>query len=477
MSKITTNYLYNVILTLSSYLINIVLFPYVSRVLGVDMIGKLGFVNETVTYFSLFALMGIMTVGIREVAAVRNDRQQLSRVFSSLVVLVSVMTAIVLAVYFAAVFTVDRFSSEKTLFFLGSCSLLATSYMLEWFYQGLENFRYISLRTILIRLIYAASVFLFVKQPGHYLLYFALTVGSIVANALINILYSRQFADFSFHGIQVKKFIKPVLSLGVYKIMVSMYTTFNVVYLGFVSNETEVGYYYTSKKLFYLILGLFTAFTSVMLPRMSSLLATHEQEEFDRKIRQTFDIVFSMAFPVVVFGVVMAPQIIALMSGPGYEGAVLPMRIMFPVLLLSGMAQIWVIEILLPMRKDMVVLVSSVLGAATGILANLLLVGKLGAMGSALVLLLSEVAGNIIGFIYVLRKGYMVFPVSLFLQSLLSCLPYIGFCLLGCAVFSSDIGSLIIAAAGCLAWFLVYNLWIYRKGVIARYAAQYLSKR
>lgn len=474
MPRITTNFIYNVALTLSTYLINLVLFPYVSRVLGVDMVGKVGFVNDTIGYFSLFALMGIATVGIREIAACGEDRERRSRVFSSLMALVGIMTAVVMAVYLGSLFVVNRFQADRNLFIIGTGSLLFTSMLIEWFYQGLENFRYITIRSILVKLVYAAAVFLTVRHPEDYQLYFLLTVGAVVVNAIINIGYSRRFATLSFRNVDLKAYLKPVFSLGLYKIMVSMYTTFNVIYLGFVAADAEVGYYYAAKKLFYILLGLFSAFTAVMLPRMSSLVEKRQEEEFHRKIGQTFDLVFAIGIPLTLFLVVMAPQIIGLMSGPGYEGAVLPMRIISPVLLLSSMAQIWVIQVLMPLKQDRIILLSSAIGAVTGIVINILLVGRLGAVGSAIVLLCSELAGNLLSFIFAVRKGYLQFPLKQAGIFILGAIPYVLCCLPGFLI-TGNFPALAVSAVLCLLYFFLFNFVIYKDSSVSVFGRSVLS--
>ena len=475
MPRITTNFIYNVALTLSTYLINLALFPYVSRVLGVDMVGKVGFVNDTIQYFSLFALMGVATVGVREIAACGEDRERRSRVFSSLLAIVGVLTGVVMAVYLVSIWAVHRFTADRTLFILGAGTLLFTSLLIEWFYQGMENFRYITIRSVFVKLMYAGAVFLTVRRPEDYLLYFALTVGAVVLNALINLLYSSRFATVSFRNLDVKPYLRPIFSLGLYKVMVSMYTTFNVIYLGFVASEAEVGYYYAAKKLFYILLGLFSAFTAVMLPRMSSLVETRQKEEFHRKVGQTFDLVLAVGIPLAVFLMMMAPQIIGLMSGPGYEGAILPMRIISPVLVLSGMAQIWVIQILMPLKQDRIILLSSILGAVVGIVINILLVGRLGAVGSAIVLLCSELAGNLLSFVFAIRKGYLRFPLKQTGIFLVAAIPYV-LCCLPASFIDGNFPALGIAATLCLLYFLLLNGFLYKDSSMSVFIRTVLSR-
>lgn len=475
MPRITTNFIYNVALTLSTYLINLLLFPYVSRVLGVDLVGKVGFVNETISYFSLFAILGIATVGIREIAACGDDREKRSRVFSSLFAIIGVLTTVVMVVYLVAIFVVNRFQADRNLFIIGTGTLFFTSMLIEWFYQGMESFRYITIRSVLVKLAYAVAVFLTVRSQAHYVRYFTLTVVAVVVNAMINMGYSRRFATLSFRNLDIRKYLKPVFSLGLYRVMISMYTTFNVVYLGFVASDAEVGYYYASKKLFYIMLGLFSALSTVMLPRMSALVENRQEEEFHRKVDQMFDLVFAIAMPLVIFLVVLAPQIISLMSGLGYEGAVLPMRIISPVLLLSSMAQIWVIQILLPLRKDRIILLSSVIGAVTGIVINILLVGRLGAVGSAIVMLCSELAGNLLGFVYSIRHGYLRFPWKQLVIFLLGSIPYALCCELG-FVIKGDFPALVATSVLCGLYFILFNVVLYRKSSVSTFLHSILSR-
>ena len=131
-----------------------------------------------------------------------------------------------------------------------------------------------------------------------------------------------------------------------------MYTTFNVAYLGFTSNEVEVGYYTTATKLYTILLALFTAFTSVMIPRMSSLVAENKMEEFKKLSQKSSNILFGFSIPLIIYASVYAPYIINLIAGMGYEGAILPMRIILPLVLVIGYEQILICHILMPLKKD-----------------------------------------------------------------------------------------------------------------------------
>ena len=472
MSQIKKNFIYNVLLTLSSYIINIFIFPYVSRTLGVELVGKIGFVNNVVSYFSLFAIMGIATVGIREIAACGDDRQRRSKVFSDIFSIGLLMTTVMVGLYVLAICLVPRFREDHSLFIVGISNLFFTSLLIEWFYQGIENFKYIAVRSVIIKIIYALIILIVIKSPSDYLLYFILTSLVIIINAFINLSYSRNYVDLSFKNVNFKKYLKPIFSLGIYRVMVSMYTTFNVIYLGFVCSDIEVGYYYTSTKLFYILLNVFTAFTSVMMPRMSSLLAEKKFEEFRQKTTSSFDLVFAISFPLIIFCVVYAPHIIMLLSGKGFEGAITPMRIIMPVLLLTGMAQIWVIQVLVPLKKDNILFIGSLVGAIMGISANILLVKSYGAIGSAVVLLVSELFGNMVTFIYAINKKYISFPLKKLVSNLLGSVPYLLVCILTLRIIEDFYFQIIVGMLLCAMYFIILNVWIIKGTIINHYIVE-----
>ena len=145
-NSIKRNVAYKFLLTVSTYIMGFITFPYISRVFGVE-----NFVDNTVNYFLLFATMGISLLGVREIATVKNSREECSKVFSSILGLNFVFTAATLAVYFVLVACVPKLSQYSQLFYIGSAKILFTSFLIEWFFTGIENFRYITLRSLLIK--------------------------------------------------------------------------------------------------------------------------------------------------------------------------------------------------------------------------------------------------------------------------------------------------------------------------------------
>ena len=390
--RIRTNVLYSSILTCSNYLFQLITYPYVSRVLGVERIGVCNFAVSFVHYILLFSTMGISILGIREVARCREDRQELNRCFSSLFYLHAVATGIVLLLYVGAVYFVPALYPYRDLLHIGTLQILFNLFLVEWFFKGIEDFKYITYRNIAVRFLYVLAVFLLVRSPEDYPVYFGLIVGAIVLNGLVNWRYRMKFVRLVWQGVSLKKYLPPFFVLGVYLLLTSMYTSFNVLYLGFVGGDTEVGYYTTASKMYTVLLGLFTAFTGVMMPRMSNLVAQGDYGAVRRLSRQSFNLLFACAVPLVFFCEVFAPQFIGLLSGSGYEGAIVPMRIIMPLVLVIGMEQILIVQLLTPLKQDRAVFVNSVFGAAVALLTNVLLVHHYLSVGSSWVWVLSELS-------------------------------------------------------------------------------------
>lgn len=429
--SIKKNFAYKSVLTLSTYLINFITFPYVARVLGVERIGLVNFVDNTVNYFLLFATMGVGLLGVREIAAVKEDKKRRDQVYSSVLALNLLFTLVSLGIYLLCVVTIPKLCQYDELFYIGTAKILFTVFLVEWFFTGVENFRYITLRIILIKVLYIISVFLFVRDTSDYRLYFILTVGVVVLNALINQLYIREFVRVRWNNIQLFKYLKQNVTLGIYTLMTSMYLTFNVMYLGLVSNNTEVGYYTTAFKLYSVVLGFFTAFTNVMLPRMSSLLANGEKDRFQELVNRSFSVMSTCCIPLILCSMIMAPQIVYILSGPGYEGAILPMRIIMPAAFAVGVAQVLAIQVLMPMKKDKVLLVASIIGAVVSLLINLLVVPSVKSVGSAVVLLCSEMGVTGMYVWYVLSQELILIPIKAIGKNVLFSLPSVVICL-GC---------------------------------------------
>lgn len=425
MPKLRSNLIYSLLLTFSTYLVPLLVFPYISRVLGPAHMGRIEFVDNVIDFAILFSMMGLTTLGIREVAKHRESRQDLNRTFSELFLLNLLSTAVVLILLLVLVFSVAEFHAQMRLFGIGMTKVIFNLLWIEWFFKGIENFRYITLRSIAVRLAFIASVFLFVHEQDDYVTYYLLWVGITVANAFCNWTYRRRYASLTFQGLQISRFVRPFIFLGLFALLSAVYTHLNVVYLNFVSTEAEVGYFATSAKLYKVMIAVFSALTSVMIPHMSVLVKQCNLAEIQRLAKRVFLLLFSFAFPVLIYIELFAEDFICLFAGAEFAEAVGPMRVVMPLLFIIGTEQILMLQLLIPMQKDKEILISACLGVAACAVVNVLVTKHLGATGAALAWMAAELTVMLAAFTFVRRNLRLQVPVREFSSQLVLSLPYL----------------------------------------------------
>ena len=466
MQSLKKNLFYSVLLILANYVFPFLTYPYVSRVLGVENIGACNFVDSVINYFILFSMLGLDSLGVREIAKHRDNQEDLNRTFSNLLVVNMALTSFMLIVLAIMTFTVPQFAAHKDLMFFGAFKLLFNSLLVEWLYKGLENFRLITIRSLIIKTLYVVLVFVLVRKPQDVWIYYLLSCLMVVANAVVNIMFAHLSVMLSFSDIHFWPTFKSLFTLGLYAILTSMYTTFNVTFLGFVSGEVEVGYYTTATKIYYMVMALFSAFTGVMMPRMSNLVSSGEMDKFKSFFHLSVEVLLGFALPIIIWIMIMSSDIVGLIAGPGYAGAVLPMTIIAPLVFVIGYEQVLVLQTLMPLGQDKVLLRNSIIGAGTGLLLNVLVVPVLASVGSSIVWIVSELLILVLSQIAVSRTIEISFPVVELLKNIAVYIPLaiiVGLCLL----LDSTLLRLFVSAAMTAAYVMAFQVFVKKRNPLA----------
>lgn len=467
MPSLKRNLFYSILLVLANYVFPFLTYPYVSRVLGVTGIGACNFVDSVINYFILFSTLGIDSYGVREIAKHKDDKEALGRTFSNIFTVNVTLTAIMLVLLVGATLTVPKLSAHMDLVFIGAFKLVFNCLLTEWLFKGLEDFKLITLRSIAIKLLYVAAVFIFVRRREDVWVYYLASSMAVVVNALVNRAFARTRVHYSLKDIDFGGTFKSVSALGVYAILTSMYTTFNVMFLGFVTNDSEVGLYGTATKIYYIVMAVFSGFTGVMVPRMSSVAAAGDMQKFKSYFGMVVEFLFGFSIPIVAWMMLMAPDIIRIIAGTEFAGAVLPMTILAPLVFVVGYEQILVLQTLLPLGKDKIMLRNSLIGAGVGITLNVLLVPSLAAIGSAIVWIVVECLILVLSQIAVFKYLDISFPLRLTARNILVYLPLIAILAACTFIPSGAVVRLSASVVASAAYVLVYQLVI-RKGQLLR---------
>jgi O-antigen/teichoic acid export membrane protein len=426
-------------------------------------VGIVNFIDSIVNYAILFSMMGLSVIGIREVANCKNNKKALTETFSSLLTLNLIATVIVLIILLLATCFVSQLRIHWRLMCIGATKLVLNVFLTEWLFKGLEDFKYITVRSLIVKGLFVCTVFLLVKNANDYDIYYLLMCSVLVINAIINWGYRRKIVIFDVKSIKLKRFYKTFFIIGFYFLLTSMYTTFNVSFLGFVAEETEVGYYTTATKLFYIILSVFTAFSGVMLPRISALYVEGKMKDIERLLLKGFNFLLAFSIPLIVWSIIFAPEIIRIIAGEGYEGAIIPMRIVMPLILIIGIEQILVVQILMPFKADRYILINSIIGAAVGIITNILLVRYYLSIGSSVVWVVSEMTVLTASYIAVRKLFVIKIPYKNIILNFLCGGIFVIVCLLIQDIETrNSFAKLLIAAVSCVVILFIFQVLIFK---------------
>ena len=385
------NFLMNFILTATQFIFPLITFPYVARVLQASGNGKVSFVASVANYFMMVASLGIPTYGIRACARVRDDEEKLTKTVQELFIINAVVTAFVTVTYVVCIFVIPRFAEDRVLFYIYGLNIVLNMFGMNWVYQALEQYDYITIRSIVFKLISLILLILFVRHQEDYIIYAAITVFAAVGSYALNFVRLRKLIQFRIVGnYNFRQHFKPILTLFAQSVAVSIYTNLDTVMLGFMKTDTDVGYYHAAVKIKGLLLSLVTSLGNVLLPRMSYFVKNRMANEFRRYMTKALNFELLMAIPLVVYFVMYSKESIAFLAGDGYEGAILAMQIITLAVIPNGLTGILGVQVLTALEKERYVLYSVLVGAITDFLLNLMMIPRYGAAGAALATTIAE---------------------------------------------------------------------------------------
>jgi len=403
-TSLKLNFIMNAILTMSSFVFPLITFPYVSRVLLPTGTGKVSFATSLISYFSMFAQLGIPTYGIRACAKVRDDREELTRTAQELLIINLVMDLISYVVLGLCLLFVPRLQEDRTLYVVVSATILLTSIGMEWLYKALEQYTYITIRSIIFKFIALIAMFLLIHEQDDYVIYGAISILAASASNVFNFVNAHKYIDMKPVGnYNFKRHFKAVGVFFAMSCATTIYTHLDTVMLGFMKTDEDVGYYNAAVRVKSLLVSIVTSLGTVLLPRSSYYVEQGKIDEFKRITRKALNFVFILASPLMLYFILYAKEGIYFLSGTAYAGSIVPMQIIMPTLLLIGISNILGIQILVPLGREKIVLYSEVAGAVVDLILNAILIPSFASSGAAVGTVAAEFTVLLIQFM-ALRK-------------------------------------------------------------------------
>lgn len=400
------NFLMNAILSLSSVLFPLITFPYVSRILSPTGTGRVSFAVSLISYFNMLAQLGIPIYGIRACAGVRDDKEELSRTAHELLFINLVMALFSYACLAILLASVDRLYEDRPLYVLVSMTIVLTAIGMEWLYKALEQYAYITVRSLVFKGIALIAMFLLIHKESDYVRYGAVSILAASASAIFNFINARRYIEWRYlGGYAIKKHIRAIMCFFGMACATTIYTNLDTVMLGFMKSDIDVGYYHAAIKIKSILVMVVTSLGAVLLPRVSYFIEKGELEAFRRISKKALGFVLIASVPMTIYFICFAGECILFVSGHAYLGAVLPMQIIMPTLLFIGVSNLLGVQMLIPLGREKDVLVAELAGAVVDLVLNVICIPRFSAAGAAIGTTMAElVVMSVI--IQKLRKRY-----------------------------------------------------------------------
>ena len=408
--SIKRNYLFNLAVTVINVGYPIVSFAYIARILGPQVYGSVVFAGSFAAYFALVACLGLPVYGSREIARVRDDPRRLDTLYSELLLINALSSVFFFLCYLGLFFFVHKIQQDVPLFALFSLSIILNAFSIDWLFQGLENYAIIALRNFIFRSLSLILIFVFIHNKSDYLQFAAISVISTLGTNVMNVIASRKYVRLSFSGLDVRRHVRPLLAIAGTVVMVSVYSNFDNVLLGFLADDTHVGYYSAAARIVRIVVYCVTAIGAVVIPRYSYYIEKRMHEEYDTLAKKSIRLMYLLACPAMVGLFILAPTIVHVLAGSQFSHAIPTLRIIVPIIIIIGLSNYIGWQVLFPKGKELLLFFATSCAALVDIVLNLVLVGHFKNNGTALALVAAETTVLII----VVVRGWKLIPGSLF---------------------------------------------------------------
>lgn len=387
-TSIKKNFLYNAFYNILILILPLATTPYISRVMGADGVGIYSYASSIASYFGLFILLGLNNYGNRTIAGAREDKKKLSHTFWSIYAMQFFMSVLVIIAYLIYCFFIAK---NQYMAFIQIIYLISVMLDINWFFFGLEQFKLTVTRNTIIKIINVILIFTFIKSKDDIYLYAIILVTGTLISQLILWNFLRKYISFSrVRLVDIFVHIKPNMVLFVPVIAISLYTTMSKILLGNMSSIEAVGYYESSNRLTIIPSMAITSLGTVMLPRMSNLIASGNNREAKKYIEKSLYVSVFLSSSIA-FGIsAVCKEFVPLFYGVGFEKCINIISILVLSSIFVSWANVIRTQYLIPKQKDNIYIVSVCLGALANICVNLLLIPKLEAFGAAIATLVAE---------------------------------------------------------------------------------------
>ncbi len=369
---------------------------YVSHVLLPDNIGAVEVARNLAQYFVILSFLGIPTYGMREIAKNRDDFNERSKVFSELFIINLVSTIIFLSIYLFLICIIDSYRSELCLYLIVGLSIALNIVDISWLYNGLEEFKFISLRNLAFKSLVFLLLIVFVKTNTDYLKYALISVVGVAGNGILNMVYAPRYAKFTMKQLNLKRHMRSIMFLVAVNLAIEIYSLVDVTMMNFLSSKDSIAFYKYGHTIEKMLLQVVNTFTMVLVPRISFNYKQSNYNEFNRLISKAFKLIVITALPMIIGILFTSDFLLVIIYGPLYIRSSYILKIFSSLLLISPIGYLLGSRVLLASGHENKMLIAVGAGAIVNVIGNAFLIPIYAEFGAATASVVSEVVVMIV---------------------------------------------------------------------------------
>ncbi len=406
--NLTVNSVFYLIYNVLNVLFPLIIGIYVARVLSPTYIGEVSYAQNIVSYFVIFSFLGIPTYGMREVAKNRGNKEELNKLFTELFIINLISTIVFLSIFLGMVFIVSSFRERLALYLVCGLSIAINSLNISWLFEGLEEFKYISIRSFFIKILSFVALVIFVKANDDYLLFALIGVLGTSGAYILNCIKAKKYVRFSTKDINIRRHLKPVFFLVIINLAIEIYTLVDITMLGIFCDKESVAFYSYASKIYKVLLHLINTFTMVIVPRISLLKKEGKDEEYNRLLTKTLLVILVLALPMIVGIFFTSDYLVTIIYGNAYIRSSVVLKILSLNLLISPIGYLLGSRVMLVNGKEDKMVWCVLSGAIANLLLNLLFINLWLEVGAAI----ASVCGEIVVLVVYLIFSHKFFKLE-----------------------------------------------------------------
>lgn len=471
--ELKNKFAYQAVTSVTQILLPLISYPYITRVLGPANLGKINYLDFLVQMFMIFAAFGVPFYGVREIARVRDDKNKRGLLIKELSVLLLFFGIAASCLFLIVV--LPGWKDNWFIYLLGLANILLVTFSFEWYLQGMEAFRFIAVRSLLVRLSMLAAFFIAVKNSDDYPFYYAVFTAGFLVITVMNVSKVLKENSFIKQPLNYKQHLKPLWHFFLTSSAISIYIYFDTIILKQITQSNEaVGYYTLPLKIVKICQLALLSAGMVLLPRLSYLAGAADIEGIKKYLGKLFNLIITAGLPVCAGMYLSAPEIVEVIAGKKFSASVPVLQILSFLPLIIGLSNLFAFQVLVPFKEEKKFLTAVLAGSVISISLNFLLIPHLSEQGAAVTNMVTEIFITIITGIYAFKIVQYNFDMKIVLRSALCTLLFIPLVFFSRHVFAAPLIILLFNIFSCGAIYFSLQRFVF-KNLFIKEMQEYLS--